>query len=583
MTIYDGRESFYQWDLNQKITSNTFAVGDKIHFFNMRQSNALVVKAYELDGKVVADVPNILLQNALALKVWRYEYGDNSAQTIEEQIFNVEQRAQPYDYFYTETELYELRKDVARAVEDADTAEQDRELAESGRKTAELDRETNETARATAENERVTAETARANAETLRANAESNRATAETKRVSSEQSRVVAEATRQSAELERQSAETLRQTTFEQSYNNVSNALKGSASGEVVRVDDVSPIEHTIKAKVSGKNLFNQAVLNMSTNSLFGITITYLNDEDCLLINGTATNTNDFCSTHLYLLAEQNAKYTITTKYVSGEVTVPSDRHAVAFFASSDEQNGKTTNWLSAKLQNSDFSATKALPQKYIGRYWFYIEAGVSFNNYKVKVQLEEGDTATEYTPYIDPTTVTVTRCGKNILSYPYADTTLTRQGITFTDNGDGSITAKGTATGVSYFGLSTKLNLGEKAITPQANGLGYKISENLYYNPSNGVTSLNFLTGDVVDKTFYPMVVVGDILSEYEPYNGAIYTPEADGTVEVASVSPTMTLLTDTRGVTIEAEYNRDANLVVADLQSQIDSLKALIEVLQG
>ena len=36
---------------------------------------------------------------------------------------------------------------------------------------------------------------------------------------------------------------------------------------------------------------------------------------------------------------------------------------------------------------------------------------------------------------------------GKNLLPYPYYETTLTRDGITFTDNGDGSITVNGTAT----------------------------------------------------------------------------------------------------------------------------------------
>jgi hypothetical protein len=35
------------------------------------------------------------------------------------------------------------------------------------------------------------------------------------------------------------------------------NAIKGSASGEVIRVDDVSPITHNVAVKVHSKNLFN--------------------------------------------------------------------------------------------------------------------------------------------------------------------------------------------------------------------------------------------------------------------------------------------------------------------------------------
>lgn len=110
MIIYDGRESFYQWDLNQKITSTAFKVGDEIHFFNMRQPNALVVKAYELDGKVVADVPNILLQRSLPISVYRYIEDDNGSRTIEEYHFDVKQRSKPDDYVYTETEVWTYRK-----------------------------------------------------------------------------------------------------------------------------------------------------------------------------------------------------------------------------------------------------------------------------------------------------------------------------------------------------------------------------------------------------------------------------------------------------------------------------------------
>lgn len=41
---------------------------------------------------------------------------------------------------------------------------------------------------------------------------------------------------------------------------------------------------------------------------------------------------------------------------------------------------------------------------------------------------------------------------GKNLLSYPYYETTHTEQGVTWTDNGDGTVTANGTALGVSNF-----------------------------------------------------------------------------------------------------------------------------------
>ena len=44
------------------------------------------------------------------------------------------------------------------------------------------------------------------------------------------------------------------------------------------------------------------------------------------------------------------------------------------------------------------------------------------------------------------------TEIGKNLIPYPYMYTTRTVNGVTYTDNGDGSVTVSGTATGYSDF-----------------------------------------------------------------------------------------------------------------------------------
>lgn len=49
---------------------------------------------------------------------------------------------------------------------------------------------------------------------------------------------------------------------------------------------------------------------------------------------------------------------------------------------------------------------------------------------------------------------INTTVCGTNLISYPYVNTTRTQNGITFTDNGDGSVTANGTATAQATFVL---------------------------------------------------------------------------------------------------------------------------------
>lgn len=46
---------------------------------------------------------------------------------------------------------------------------------------------------------------------------------------------------------------------------------------------------------------------------------------------------------------------------------------------------------------------------------------------------------------------------GKNLLPYPYDNTTRTNNGVTYTDNGDGTITANGTATAYSDFNCQSR------------------------------------------------------------------------------------------------------------------------------
>ena len=76
-----------------------------------------------------------------------------------------------------------------------------------------------------------------------------------------------------------------------------------------------------------------------------------------------------------------------------------------------------------------------------------------------------------------------------------------------------------------------------------------------------------------VSNLVFKPMLEVGSKLTDFEERRTAVaYTPSADGTVSgVKSLCPTTTLMTDTEGVIIEAEYNRDINKAFAALEAAI------------
>lgn len=228
----------------------------------------------------------------------------------------------------------------------------------------------------------------------------------------------------------------LQQQIRDYANNNFANALKGSKTGAEVTFSDVSPLDHDIKVKLSGKgvklyrsgkNLFDQSIVGEKT--LHGVTYKYLPDEDCILINGTSTANGSankkFPIPHK---CEVDAYYTITTKYVSGKVTRPSGTYAVAYFGGGDtpEQN---SNWRDCSLYEYDYKETSKMTKKYISWFWFYVNPGVSFDNYKVKIQLEKGYTQANYEKYVAPTECVVNTDGTaNVPSlYPttrlYTDT----------------------------------------------------------------------------------------------------------------------------------------------------------------
>lgn len=94
--INDGREHFYQWDLNRKLEVKDASIKE-VHFCNRTDDCSLVVEV--VDG--VANVPNILLQDNFRINV----YGYDGEATKHSATFAVKARSKPADYVYTETEV----------------------------------------------------------------------------------------------------------------------------------------------------------------------------------------------------------------------------------------------------------------------------------------------------------------------------------------------------------------------------------------------------------------------------------------------------------------------------------------------
>lgn len=128
----------------------------------------------------------------------------------------------------------------------------------------------------------------------------------------------------------------------------------------------------------------------------------------------------------------------------------------------------------------------------------------------------------------------------KNLLPYPYTDTTKTVNGITFTDNGDGTITANGTATDTATFTLGTTSEYLDYDKSYILNGCPANGSEGTYYiqtevsnweDTGSGVeferdlqmagAAIKIVTGTTVSNlTFSPMIRLAVIEDDsYEPY----------------------------------------------------------------
>ena len=136
---------------------------------------------------------------------------------------------------------------------------------------------------------------------------------------------------------------------------------------------------------------------------------------------------------------------------------------------------------------------------------------------------------------------------GKNLLTYPYNETTKTVNGITFTDNGDGTITANGTATADAAFMMDRNFGFekeGNYFLSGCPSGGGLDSFYINWYQNHTGVTQKNYndygsgriipyqhifsennslaiviIAGATVENlVFRPQLELGDTATEYEP-----------------------------------------------------------------
>ena len=378
----------------------------------------------------------------------------------------------------------------------------------------------------------------------------------------------------------------------------VANALKGTASGAVVALTDVSPLDHELTLQLKNKNLIPPQSYNEGNpTKSAGVTFTY-NEDGSVLANGTATG-----NTAYYICQGQSWEKQMPlprgTYTLSG--STQNVRLTLGVRASEGaERVGKSSSAGQPLTFTVDNDTTRV-------DLVVCVDIGKTADNEIVHPQLEAGSVATTYTPHVaDFSEVTLTKQGKNLYDSTYkAGNTGVYNGWLLRDENSKWNGYVDIDTIPDVFTLSTKVicdNYGTQngATTlrlqfydADKNDLTLKLGTNATAENPKSVVVFNKAT--VPSGTKYveflirinsagyntdTQIELGTTATEYEPYKEPeIHTPETDGTVRgVTSLAPTTTLATDTAGVTIDATYNRDTNKVIENLEKQLTAISAAI-----
>ena len=360
------------------------------------------------------------------------------------------------------------------------------------------------------------------------------------------------------------------------------NALKGKVSGEIISLDDVSPVVHNMGVKLSSKNEIPKTYTTTTTK---GVTFT-VNKDGSIVLSGTATSDITYYVVHYQTpLSLINGKsYTLSG---SPEESSYNNYYMAA----------QRIDWQSAHNdvgKSVSFTATTVALCVYIT-----IKANTDVTNVVFKPMLEKGPVATGYKPYVDISTVRVDALESDNL---FNDDTSLINLVEYTGfNGSpnskygcvislpcGSYTIKaldeGKTTDYIYANIvdennNVLLNDSLKIVQQgKYNTVKVDIKSGQRLFVYNGVDakSTNLGASQKLFDGYKIMLNVGSEALPYEPYiEPTSYTPNADGTVDgLRSVYPNTTLVPSEQGVLVECEYNRDLNKAFEEVVNAIIAL---------
>ena len=322
--------------------------------------------------------------------------------------------------------------------------------------------------------------------------------------------------------------------------------VMGTLSGEIITANDVSPVEHSLKVNVESKNLIPYPY-SETTETVNGVLFTD-NGDGTITATGTTTAGSSYFrvrsrSDQLKLKA---GKYFFKALTTTGSISTLYAYIDLTTISNGTKEYIDYGNGVAFTLEeDAEAYITVMVMPQHDGSPVIY------------KPMVIKGTTATDWTPYVDVSGVEVSRCGKNFAS------------VNVVDKFNGYTTVwEGKMTG--NFVLSWKHDL---TVTHTSSGLFRWHFE----DGTNGVS--NAISKNILFSKISGTITKVEVLNWCEPKSGSVYdiqlefgttqtdfessvktqtvTANADGTVNgLTSVSPNMTLLSNTESVIINCEY---------------------------
>ena len=355
--------------------------------------------------------------------------------------------------------------------------------------------------------------------------------------------------------------------------------ITNSASGDIASFDDGSDVFPALSVVAdidpiqdlngydapwvggAGKNKFNASAL--SPTSTDGITLTISNGE--ITFNGTATANAYFGVYSLGLINSSGFALSFNNSATNSGVHIALRTSGGTYFGDS------TASSVNKTLTSSTTDLNAII---------IYVASGTQLTNFKIKPQVEFGQTPTAWQPYenICPISgwgsVESVVCGKNFFINNLTSGTTNQ--VTHTVNSDGSISLSGTASANCFLVCSQPYYLNGGTYTMRGSG-NIGIQMQMRVNDATGSGKFNATTTNVTGSidsgiyvsfisiasgtncngiTLYPQLEKGNTITEYEHY-GTTYTTSLGTTVYGGTLDVTTGELTEIRSGKLFSELS--------------------------